>query len=104
MVSASAVRALFGEETSPVPESRRRKPKKPTSARPTATVAVKKRRSSPRWFGGMILGFFLIGIAYLLLYYFSNGGVLGMENLGGWNILIGFGFVVIGLGVATQWH
>jgi len=52
----------------------------------------------------MILAFFLIGIAYLLLYYFSNGGVLGMESLGGWNILIGFGFVVIGLGVATQWH
>jgi hypothetical protein len=87
-----------------VPESRRRKPKKPASARPASTVASRRRAPSPRWFGGMILAFFLIGIAYLLLYYFSNGGVLGMESLGGWNILIGFGFVVIGLGVATQWH
>ncbi|MDT3446647.1 MULTISPECIES: cell division protein CrgA [Pseudofrankia] len=87
-----------------MPESRRRKPKKSTSARPTTTVAAKRRAPSPRWFGGMILAFFLIGIAYLLTYYFSNGGVLGMESLGGWNILIGFGFVVIGLGVATQWH
>ncbi|WP_007519351.1 cell division protein CrgA [Pseudofrankia saprophytica] len=87
-----------------MPESRRRKPKKSTSARPSTTVAAKRRAPSPRWFGGMILAFFLIGIAYLLTYYFSNGGVLGMESLGGWNILIGFGFVVIGLGVATQWH
>lgn len=87
-----------------MPESRRRKPKKATAARPASTVAVKRRSPSPRWFGGMIMAFFLIGIAYLLTYYFSNGGVWGMESLGGWNILIGFGFVVIGLGVATQWH
>ncbi|ADP78168.1 cell division protein CrgA [Frankia sp. AgB1.9] len=87
-----------------MPESRRRKPKKATAARPASTVTAKRRSPSPRWFGGMIMAFFLIGIAYLLTYYFSNGGVLGMEALGGWNILIGFGFVVIGLGVATQWH
>ncbi len=86
-----------------MPESRRRKPKKATTTRPASTT-VRRRGPSPRWFGGMILAFFLIGIAYLLTYYFSNGGVLGMEALGGWNILIGFGFVVIGLGVATQWH
>ncbi|WP_045876843.1 cell division protein CrgA [Pseudofrankia sp. DC12] len=87
-----------------MPESRRRKPKKATAARPASTVTAKRRSPSPRWFGGMIMAFFLIGIAYLLTYYFSNGGVFGMEALGGWNILIGFGFVVIGLGVATQWH
>jgi uncharacterized RDD family membrane protein YckC len=86
-----------------MPVSRTRKPKK---SKPTpATAQVRKRKPpSPPWFGAMILAFFLIGIAYLLLYYFSNGGVLGMEHLGGWNILIGFGFVVIGLGVATQWR
>ncbi|MBL7494898.1 cell division protein CrgA [Frankia sp. CNm7] len=87
-----------------MPESRRRKPKNATQTRATTPVVAKRRQQSPRWFGGVILAFFLIGIAYLLTYYFSNGGVFGMEDLGGWNILIGFGFVVIGLGVATQWH
>jgi hypothetical protein len=86
-----------------VPVSPRRKPKKAAPAR-TATQAPKRRPPSPPWFGAMILAFFVIGIAYLLLYYFSNGGIAGMQDLGGWNILIGFGFVVIGLGVATQWH
>jgi hypothetical protein len=52
----------------------------------------------------MILALFMIGIVWLLVYYFSNGAVPGMESLGAWNILIGFGFVVIGLGVATQWR
>ncbi|MBX6390335.1 MAG: cell division protein CrgA [Frankia sp.] len=86
-----------------MPESRRRKPKK-EPVRLATTTAPAKRAPSPPWFGALILAFFLIGIAYLLIYYFSNGGVLGMDALGGWNILIGFGFIVIGLGVATQWH
>lgn len=88
-----------------MPESRRRKPKKATVPTPQAGQRTPSRKPpSPPWFGGMILAFFLIGIAYLLVYYFSNGGVLGMENLGGWNILIGFGFVVVGLAVSTQWR
>ncbi|MCK9893201.1 cell division protein CrgA [Frankia sp. AgB32] len=85
-----------------MPESRRRKPKKQTPS--TGSQTRRARPPSPPWFGGLILVFFAIGIAYLLVYYFSNGGVLGMENLGGWNILIGFGFVVVGLAVSTQWR
>ncbi|OAA18504.1 Uncharacterized protein family (UPF0233) [Frankia sp. EI5c] len=88
-----------------MPESRRRKPKKTTAPAPQGSTRTPKRKPpSPPWFGAMILAFFLIGIAYLLVYYFSNGGVLGMESLGGWNILIGFGFVVVGLAVSTQWR
>jgi hypothetical protein len=86
-----------------VPVSRTRKPKKAPSS-PASAPTPKRKPPSPPWFGAMILAFFLIGIAYLLVYYFSNGGVLGLENLGGWNILIGFGFVVVGLAVATQWR
>ncbi|WP_462188221.1 MULTISPECIES: cell division protein CrgA [unclassified Frankia] len=87
-----------------MPESRRRKPKKPTPTTTAGASARKRKPPSPLWFGGLILAFFLLGIAYLLVYYFSNGGVLGMEGLGGWNILIGFGFVVVGLAVSTQWR
>ena len=28
---------------------------------------------------------------------------LGMQHLGGWNLAVGFGFIVSGLGMATQW-
>jgi hypothetical protein len=91
-----------------VPESRRRKPKKVaiTPAESAAAAAARARKAkapSPRWVGAMILAMFAIGIVWLLIYYFSNGGVLGMEHLGGFNVLIGFGFLVVGLGVATQW-
>jgi hypothetical protein len=96
-----------------VPESRRRKKK--TSPRYVAPAmagagAPKKgdhkkavRAESPRWFGGLLLGLFGIGIAWLLIYYFSNGDALGMNHLGGWNLVVGFGFILGGLGAATQW-
>jgi hypothetical protein len=97
----------------PVPESRRRKKKTTTrtatptlsSAQPQAAAAKKKsvRAESPPWFGWMLLGFFAVGIAWLLTYYFSNGTALGMDTLGGWNVAIGFAFILAGLGLATQW-
>ncbi len=86
-----------------MPKSRRRKPKKVSYA--TAGLAGRPRKSapSPPWVGALILVLFLVGIAWLLTYYFSNGGILGIEHLGGWNVLVGFSFVVAGLAVATQW-
>ncbi|WP_131744635.1 cell division protein CrgA [Frankia sp. Cppng1_Ct_nod] len=86
-----------------MPVSRRRK-KKSTYSPPTGTQVRKRKPPSPPWMGALILALFLIGIAWLLVYYFSNGGIPGMESLGGWNILVGFSFVVVGLGVATQWR
>jgi Cell division protein CrgA len=86
-----------------VPVSKRRKPRK-QSYSPGGAAVVRKRPPSPTWVPGLMLTLFILGVAWLLTYYFSNGGVLGMETLGGWNILVGFGFVVVGLGVATQWR
>jgi Cell division protein CrgA len=88
-----------------VPESRGRKKKdaRRTAPRPTAAPGRRQNIPSPHWFGGLLLGLFAVGIAWLLTYYFSNGGVLGMQHLGGWNLAVGFGFIVGGLGMATQW-
>ena len=88
-----------------MPESRRRKKKdaRPVALPRPAAQTSRKAETSPRWFGGLLLGLFLLGIAWLLAYYFSNGGVLGMQHLGGWNLAVGFGFIVAGLGMATQW-
>jgi hypothetical protein len=88
-----------------VPESRRRKKKdaRPVAPLRPATQSNRKAATSPPWFSGLLLGLFAVGIAWLLTYYFSNGGVLGMQHLGGWNLAVGFGFIVGGLGMATQW-
>jgi hypothetical protein len=88
-----------------MPESRRRKPKKSGVTVPAGAVRVtKKKGPSPPWVGALIVALFLIGVAWLLLYYFSSGSLPGMSALAGANIFIGFGFVVAGLAVATQWR
>ncbi len=88
-----------------MPESRRRKKK--DARRVVAAPAGPPRRTrdapSPPWFGALLLGLFVVGIAWLLIYYFSNGGILGMQHLGGWNLAVGFAFIVGGLAMATQW-
>ena len=89
-----------------MPESRRRKKKDARPAARAAAVSPGRRQNapSPAWFGGVLAGLFLIGIVWLLTYYFSNGDAFTWTHLGNWNLAIGFGFVVGGLGLATQWR
>ena len=89
-----------------MPESRRRKKKdaRRVGLAPAGPPTRRTRRRLPRAGSArLLLGLFVVGIAWLLIYYFSNGGVLGMQHLGGWNLAVGFGFIVGGLGMATQW-
>ena len=90
-----------------MPESRRRKKKVNRYVAPATSPATAHKRAaratSPAWFASLLLAMFVIGIVWLLIYYFSNGGVLGMQHLDGWNLAVGFGFIVVGLGLATRW-
>ncbi|HVV30629.1 MAG TPA: cell division protein CrgA [Mycobacteriales bacterium] len=84
-----------------MPESRKRKRTAYTS--PGVASVSRKKPPSPPWVGGMILALFGIGVAYLLCYYLSNGEI-PIKDLEGWNIFVGFGFIVAGFGLLTQWR
>jgi hypothetical protein len=88
-----------------VPESRRRKPKKKPTYQGSGPQPVKLSRSThnPVWLVPTMLALFALSAVWLLTYYFSNGRALGMQHLSGWNIFIGFGLAVVGLGLATRW-
>jgi hypothetical protein len=66
-------------------------------------VKLSRSTGNPVWLVPTMLALFALAGVWLLTYYFSNGGVLGMEHFGGWNILIGFGLAVVGLSLATRW-
>jgi Cell division protein CrgA len=67
-------------------------------------VKLNRAATNPFWLVPTMIAMFALSIIWLLVYYFSNGGVLFQKPLGGWNILIGFGFAVVGLGLATRWR
>jgi Cell division protein CrgA len=87
-----------------VPKSRVRRKSSAAATGSTGVRPTRKRGSSPPWFGAAIVAMFGLGVLWLVLYYTTSGGVVGQRDLGGWNILVGFGFICAGFGLATQWR
>lgn len=99
-----------------MPESKKRKKDgKPvtrstsssSSAERSSSSKAKKKGPSPRWFAPMMLGFFLIGIGYLVLFYVTSStddGMPFLSGLGNAHLLVGFSFILVGFVLSTQWR
>ena len=89
-----------------MPESRKRK--RPSTARPaTAGAVAKKKGPSPRWLAPLMLALFGIGVLWLVVFYITQarmGGLPWASDIGNWNMLVGFGFIIAGFGLSTQWR
>ena len=88
-----------------MPESKKRKTDR--TARPAATKAVAKKGPSPRWLAPLMLFLFGLGILWLVVFYLTEtrmGGLPYVSEIGNWNLLVGFGFIIAGFGLSTQWR
>ncbi|MFE7133912.1 cell division protein CrgA [Streptomyces sp. NPDC057638] len=83
-----------------MPKSRIRKKADFTPPPATKTTAIKLTNRS--WVAPVMLGLFLIGLAWIVLFYVTEGS-LPIEAISNWNIVVGFGFIAAGFGVSTQW-
>lgn len=86
-----------------MPKSRVRKKKTDTYVRDSVVAAPKKKQPSPAWYGVLVLGTMVIGVAWLVTYYVSNG-TLPVSTLGAWNVLVGFAWIALGFALSTQWR
>lgn len=82
-----------------MPKSRARV--KPAYTPPPTKSA--KKSVSPAWVAPVMLGCFVIGIVWLVLFYVT-GGSLPIKSITNWNLLVGFGFIIAGFGISTQWR
>jgi hypothetical protein len=62
-----------------------------------------KKQVSPPWVAPVMVGSFLLGLVWLILFYVTNGS-LPVSALGNWNLIVGFAFIVGGFGISTQWR
>jgi uncharacterized membrane protein HdeD (DUF308 family) len=62
--------------------------------------ARKKHKPSPKWFGALILVFFGIGVAVIILNYVS----LVPGGTAGWYLIAGLISIAVGFILATQWY
>ncbi len=93
-----------------MPKSKVRK--KPGSSGPNpagpagSRTPVRVRAASPSSpvYIGVMLGFMLLGLAWLVLNYLASDTIGFMGAMGGWNFLIGFGLIVVGLLMTMRWR
>jgi len=83
-----------------VPKSRVRK--KPVYTPPPTRSA--KRAVSPPWLAPTMVGCFLVGLAWIALYYVTQSDMPVLSTLGGWNLVGGFTLIIVGVVLATKWH
>ncbi|MDJ0462057.1 cell division protein CrgA [Streptomyces sp. H27-C3] len=84
-----------------MPKSRIRK--KAEFATPSASKqATSIKLTNRSWVAPIMLAFFLIGLAWIVVFYVTEGD-LPIKSFGNWNIVVGFGFIAAGFGVSTQW-
>ncbi|TCC56906.1 cell division protein CrgA [Kribbella pittospori] len=85
-----------------MPESSSRNKKK------TDKVKVQKTPKKPRttsrvWVAPVMLACWLLGLAWLVVFYVAGQNIPLMDDLGNWNLLIGMGLIAVGFVVSTQW-
>ena len=83
-----------------MPKSRVRK--KPVYTPPPTRSP--KKKVSPPWVAPVMVALFLIGIAWLVTFYITGGDMPGLRALGNWSLLVGFGFIIGGFALSTQWR
>jgi hypothetical protein len=82
-----------------VPKSRVRK--KSVYTPPPRTA---KAKFSPPWLAPSMIAALLIGLAWISAYYVTGGSMPGLSALGAWNLVVGFGFIILGVGLSTRWR
>jgi hypothetical protein len=82
-----------------VPKSRVRK--KAVYTPPPRSVRAKV---SPPWLAPVMVACLVIGLAWIALYYITNGNLAGMSALGGWNMVVGFTLIIVGVVLSTRWR
>jgi Cell division protein CrgA len=63
-----------------------------------------KRAVSPPWLAPTMIVTFVLGLAWIALYYVTQADMPVMRSLGGWNLVIGFALIVSGVILATRWQ
>ena len=85
-----------------MPESKRRK-KDYVTPRPAGS-GPKKKGPSPVWLAPLMLALFGFGVLYLVVFYITQGDMPVVSELGNGNLLVGFGFILAGFALSTQWR
>ena len=84
-----------------MPESRSRK--KADFTPPARKNSSGQTMSAP-WVAPVMVACFVLGLAWIVVYYLAGDRIGFLTQLGNWNILIGIGMFGLGFAFATRWR
>ncbi|RAV33935.1 cell division protein CrgA [Corynebacterium heidelbergense] len=76
---------------------------KPSSTPTNRTPVKLNATGTPRWYIALMIAFWIVGLAWLVVNYIAGPSIPFMVALGPWNYLIGFGLFIIGLLMTMGW-
>ena len=76
----------------------------PSVGASAAAGSSKLARPSAPWYPAVMAGLLVLGLAYIVVYYMAGTTVPVMKSIGNYNFAVGFGFLVLGLGMAVRWR
>jgi len=86
-----------------MPKSRIRKKKKDNRPVDDLVAVNPVPVESPRWLAPVMVGSFLLGLAWIVTFYISETRY-PVPDIGAWNMIIGFSFIGFGFSLATRWR
>jgi hypothetical protein len=60
-------------------------------------------KPNPRWFAPVMVGLLVIGLAWVVVYYLTQNKY-PIPDIDNWNLLVGFGILLVGFGMLTRWR
>lgn len=60
---------------------------------------------SPKWLAPAMVAAFIAGLIWIVIFYVTaDKRPYPIPGIGTWNMLVGFGFIAVGFGLATRWR
>lgn len=59
---------------------------------------------SPRWYAPVMVGLFIFGLLWIVVWYLAGDKLPVVKDLGNWNMAVGFAFILGGFFMSTKWR
>ena len=82
----------------------RSKTRRKTAYVPPPQGTSAKTKLPSRWTAPLMIFFFIVGLAWIVVYYIAGSDIPFMSPLANWNLVIGFGLLAVGFVFATRWR